>query len=67
MTMASPSSQPALAPPPGETTNFAEPDPLWKWNVLTQCACVGVSGICFLLRMYVRIWVKRCWLVEDCK
>ncbi|MCJ1357489.1 MAG: hypothetical protein MMC33_007485 [Icmadophila ericetorum] len=63
--MASPLPRPALAPPSGETADFGEPNPLWRWNVLTQCVCTAVPGICFILRTYVRAWIKRSWILED--
>ena len=57
----------ALAPPPGAETNFNDPDTLWKWNVLCQTAIMVIVGIMFFLRTYVRMWVKRSWILEDCK
>lgn len=59
-------SSAALNAPPGEMTDFEAPDPLWKWNVLGQTACLSIPGIMFVLRVYIRLWVKRVWILEDC-
>ena len=57
---------PVLSPPPGKPADFVDPDTLWKWNVLCQTACLSLSGTMFMLRTYVRWWVKRVWILEDC-
>lgn len=58
---------PALPPPPGEVSNFVNPESLWKWNLLTTTLCLFLVTIAFVLRIYVRLRVKREWLLEDCK
>lgn len=67
MVTPSPLPSPALAPPPGQTSNFGSADVLWKWNVLCQTACLLFPGIAVILRTYIRIWVKRVWVLEDCR
>jgi hypothetical protein len=62
-----PPPPPALAPPAGQATDYAAPDDLWQWNILCQAMCMGIPGIMFLLRTYVRAWVKRVWILEDCR
>ena len=64
--MASATSSAVIPAPSGEVTDFDAPNELWKWNVLCQAMSLGVPGIMFLLRLYVRIWVKRVWILEDC-
>lgn len=58
---------PALSPPLGETSNFINPESLSKWITLCVTICLSVTGIVFLLRTYVRIVVKRKWILEDCE
>lgn len=64
---ATPSPTPALPPPPGETPNFVNPETLLKWEILTICLCLISTTIVFVLRTYVRISIKRSWILEDCK
>ena len=65
MTSSEPTS--ALPPPPGVTPNFSHPETLWKWDVLCVTICLVFTTIPFLLRTYVRLFLKRQWLFEDCK
>lgn len=58
---------PAIPPPPGQQSDFTAPNELWKWNVLCQSLCLGIPGIMFLLRVYVRAWLKKTWILEDCE
>jgi hypothetical protein len=58
---------PALPPPPGQVSNYVNPDSLWKWNVLTTTLCLFFVTVAFALRTYVRGIIKRDWLFEDCK
>ena len=68
--MASPTLAPSLvapATPPATVTDYRDTDTLWKWNVLCQSVVMVTVGILFLLRTYVRLWVKRSWILEDCE
>lgn len=68
ITMASsPQPTPALPPPPGETSNFVHPESMSKWNTICVTASLAVTGTIFVLRTYVRIFIKREWILEDCK
>ena len=58
---------PALPPPHGQSPNFANPESLSKWNTLCVSVCLSITTIAFSLRTYVRIAIKREWVVEDCK
>ena len=58
---------PALPPPSGQTSNFVNPESLLKWCVLCVSVCLAVTTLVFFLRMYVRVAVKREWILEDCK
>ncbi|MCJ1423886.1 hypothetical protein MMC29_001771 [Sticta canariensis] len=63
--MASAQPTPALPPPPGQTSNFVNPDSLSKWTILCVTVCLSVTGIVFVLRTYVRVVAKRTWILED--
>ena len=67
--MASPSPTPALPSPPGMTFDPQDPraSVLWKWNVICQTGCLFFPTILFILRIYVRAWVNRVWILEDCE
>ncbi|KAF2810903.1 putative integral membrane protein [Mytilinidion resinicola] len=56
---------PALRPPPGVTSNPEHPASLAHYSHLTTAICVPIITIFFLLRTYVRIFVKRVWIFED--
>ena len=40
-------------------------NPLWKWNVLCTTLCLSVPGTLCVLRVYIRAWIKRAWILED--
>ena len=56
----------AIPPPAGEVSNFDAGSELWRWNIVCQTLCLGITGIMWVMRLYVRIWVKRSWILEDC-
>lgn len=61
-----PSLVPALPPPDGVTSNFEHPDSLmWAMNV-SMAVAIPLATLFFGLRCYVRLWIKRQWIVEDC-
>lgn len=64
---APPAPSPALPPPSGQTSNFVDPESLWKWDVVAVTTCLFITTIVFSLRTYVRLGVKREWILEDCK
>lgn len=64
--MATPYPTPALPPPPGETSNFADPITLLKGYILCISICLSVTTIVFSLRVWVRIFVLKQWVLEDC-
>lgn len=57
---------PALAPPPGEVPDFADPpnQVLMLTVVLTICAILSTFAIC--IRMYVKARMIRKMHLEDC-
>ncbi|KAI2624938.1 hypothetical protein GGR54DRAFT_637836 [Hypoxylon sp. NC1633] len=63
--MTTPVPTPALPPPPGETSNFANPRTLVVSKNIAMGISIPLATIFFFLRAYVRIWVKRTWIVED--
>lgn len=64
---ASPTSTftPALKPPPGVTSHPEHPASLAHYSHLTTAICVPFITIFFLLRTYVRVFIKRIWIFED--
>ncbi|KAI1371992.1 hypothetical protein F4677DRAFT_433680 [Hypoxylon crocopeplum] len=56
---------PALPPPPGETSNFENPPSLAQANNIAMGVAIPLTTIFFFLRVYVRIWIKRAWTLED--
>lgn len=58
-------SVPAMAPPHGETSDFSHPKSLLRWDVVAISICLSVTTILFLLRVYVRVFIKREWVFED--
>lgn len=63
--MASPTPSSAIPAPSGQVSDFSGPNQLWQWNILSQVLCLGIPGIMFLMRVYVRYWIKREWILED--
>ncbi|KAI1461618.1 hypothetical protein F4805DRAFT_453501 [Annulohypoxylon moriforme] len=63
--MATVSPTPALPPPPGVTPNFVNPESLVRQNNIAMGVSVPLITISFLLRVYVRIWIRRVWVFED--
>lgn len=58
---------PALPPPPGVTSNFAHPATLKGAQDIAMGVAIPLTTIFFLLRTYVRIWIKKQWIGEDCE
>ena len=56
---------PALQPPPGVTPDFSHPQSLLKWEILTLCLCLVSTTVVFGLRTYVRVWIKKSFILED--
>jgi hypothetical protein len=57
----------AETPPSGVTPNFANPkDVLHTINLVTQILCMCLITPLYLMRMYVRTYVVRSFVREDC-
>ncbi|PQE22322.1 integral membrane protein [Rutstroemia sp. NJR-2017a WRK4] len=56
---------PAIAPPAGHTAFDTNDDTLWRWNVLCVSVCLTITTALFLLRIFVRAFMKREWYWED--
>lgn len=67
MATPTPTPTPALKPPDGQTSNFDNPQSLLKWDAVAVSVCLSITTILFLLRVYVRAWIKKTWVLEDCK
>ncbi len=58
---------PALPAPAGQISNFSNPPSLIQWGILCVSVCLSTTTVVILLRIYVRLVIKRQWIVEDCK
>ncbi|MCJ1475671.1 hypothetical protein MMC13_004334 [Lambiella insularis] len=61
--MATPTPDPSAVV--SETYQPLAPNDIWEWNVLCQTICLSIPGLMFILRTYVRVWIKRVWILED--
>ncbi|KAI5860847.1 putative integral membrane protein [Durotheca rogersii] len=60
-----PTFTPALEPPPGTTSNPEHPASLAHLADISIGVCLPLITIFFMLRSYVRIFVKHSWIFED--
>ncbi|CAI6340838.1 unnamed protein product [Periconia digitata] len=66
LTMASRSTfVPALKPPPGITSNPNHPSSWTRLASILVAACITLYTIAFVLRCYVRFYMKRLFILED--
>lgn len=65
-TTTSTSFTPALTPPPGTTSKFEHPETLKRPMNIAMGVAIPLITIFFFTRAYVRIWIKRQWISEDC-
>lgn len=65
---AAPSSTftPYLEPPPGVTSNPEHPESLAHLADITIGLCLPFITIFFVVRCYVRLFLKKVWILEDC-
>ncbi|KAK0515903.1 hypothetical protein JMJ35_001937 [Cladonia borealis] len=63
--MASSPFDPAIQPPQGWSPNPSDSASLSKWNTMCVCVCLFTTTLVFALRTYVRICIKRQWILED--
>lgn len=58
---------PLLHPPPGQNSNFANPDTHTDVTIII-CSIALAFMISFVsLRIYARLWVARTFSIDDCK
>ena len=57
----------ALPPPPGQVSNLIDPKSLKNWDTVCVVVCLFTTTTVVLLRSYVRLWIKREWIIEDCE
>lgn len=57
---------PALAPPPGVTPNFANPENILVVLVVVCTLCIFISTLVFWIRVYARLYIFRETEWEDC-
>ncbi|OAA40700.1 hypothetical protein NOR_05788 [Metarhizium rileyi] len=60
-----PTFTPALRPPPGVVSNPDNPESLAYLANITIAICIPLVTAFFLLRTYVRVFIKRVWIFED--
>ncbi|KAI1192531.1 hypothetical protein F5X97DRAFT_337481 [Nemania serpens] len=60
-----PTFVPALKPPPGVTSNPDHPASLVNLANIAIGIAIPLVTIFFVLRTYVRIFIKRAWIIED--
>lgn len=60
-----PTFTPALKPPHGVTSNPDHPASLAYLATITIAICIPIITVFFVLRCYVRFWVKRLFTFED--
>lgn len=65
MTNATPT--PAPTPSAGTAPNLDHPETSKGPMMIAIGVVIPLTSLCFLLRTYVRIWIKRQWICEDCK
>lgn len=65
--MATPTPVPAMPAPKDEVSDFSHPDSLLRWDIVAVAVCLSITTILFLLRVYVRGFIKREWVFDDCK
>lgn len=63
----SPNQVVALPAPPGQVSNLINPKSFASWNLVCVAICLVTTTTVFLLRSYVRLWIKRQWILEDCE
>ncbi len=63
--VSTPTFTPALAPPPGVVSNPDHPDSLVHLADVAIGICIPLVSIFYILRCYVRIFIKRVWIFED--
>ncbi|KAG8162132.1 hypothetical protein KVR01_007897 [Diaporthe batatas] len=56
---------PTPTPPPGTTPNLGHPETSKGPMTIAIGVVISLTSLCFLLRTYVRIWIKRTWTCED--
>lgn len=57
---------PAIPPPPGVNSNPENPTSLAYYSHLTTAICVPIVTVLYFLRTYVRVFIKKTWILEDC-
>ncbi|KAL1971992.1 hypothetical protein VTN31DRAFT_7211 [Thermomyces dupontii] len=58
---------PALEPPPGVVSNPINPPSLAYQSKITIGIAVPLTSLFFFARCYVRLMIKRTWILEDCR
>ena len=58
---------PASKPPPGVIPNPENPESQVFLSNIVVGVCLSFATVFFLARSYVRIRVKRVWILEDCE
>ena len=58
---------PGLQPPPGVVPNFINPENYQSTIIATLTVCLTTATLLTLLRLYSKVFVIKCIVLEDCK
>ncbi len=58
---------PGSPPPPGQLSNFLNPDSHAGLTIIICSIAMGLMVIFGILRVYSRIWIARSFTKDDCK
>lgn len=64
--MASNSITPALPPPPGQTSNFANPVSCGTKFIVVHCVFLPLAIVAVIVRTWTRLFIVRSFRVDDC-
>ena len=56
---------PALAPPPGVTPNFVDPESQASMVTITSITCLALIILISSLRFYTNLWIKKSLKSDD--
>lgn len=56
---------PALAPPPGVTSNFVNPESQALMVIIISIFCLVLTTVISFLRFYTNTWIKKVFRADD--
>lgn len=67
MNLTDPSNTPALAPPPGVTSNFVNPESLLTYVIVTIALCLTLTTVTIGLRIFTKVHIAKAMHWDDCE